>query len=181
MALSADLRRGEVLGAKWSKLDLKTGYFLVNEQLIPVKGELVFKQPKSEDGLRTVIFPPAVIEILRRHRKKQLKDKLLLGEAYKDNELINCNQDSSPINPGTFSHWFADFLKENGLPEITFHGLRHTGITVSLNSGVPINIVSKSAGHATSSFTMDVYGHLMDSGMKIIADNKQKAFYDKVK
>ena len=38
MALSADLRRGE--GAKWSKLDLKAGYFLVNEQLIPVKGEL---------------------------------------------------------------------------------------------------------------------------------------------
>lgn len=180
MALAGDLRRGEVLGAKWSKLNWKTGAFLVDEQLIPVKKEVIFKSPKSEDGIRTIIFPPSLIEMLKKHKQEQDELKDILGEAYVNYDLINCQPDGKPIHPGTFSHWFKDFLTRNKLPLIRFHDLKHTGVTINLNNGVPINIVSKNAGHSTSSFTIDVYGHLMNSGQKFASDNKQKVIYDKL-
>ena len=48
-----------------------------------------------------------------------------------------------------------------GLKPITFHGLRHTHITLLLKSGVPVHVVSARAGHSRPSITLDTYCHLL--------------------
>jgi len=50
-------------------------------------------------------------------------------------------------------------LKKAGLPEIRFHDLRHTSISLLLESGTPVNTVQRRAGHSKASVTTDIYGH----------------------
>jgi integrase len=57
------------------------------------------------------------------------------------------------------------------VPQITLHGLRHTHITHLLMDGVPINVVSKRAGHSTVTITLDVYGHVLEESQQELADN----------
>jgi integrase len=52
-------------------------------------------------------------------------------------------------------------VKAAGLKPITFHGLRHTHITLLLKSGVPVHVVSARAGHSRPSITLDTYCHLL--------------------
>jgi integrase len=44
------------------------------------------------------------------------------------------------------------------LPRIRFHDIRHTHASLLLKEGVPVKVVSERLGHATPSFTLDVYG-----------------------
>ena len=55
---------------------------------------------------------------------------------------------------------FTRKAKELGL-EVTFHGLRHTHVTMLIKAGVPVNIISARIGHASPSITQDLYAHLM--------------------
>ena len=54
-------------------------------------------------------------------------------------------------------------IKKAGLPPIRFHDLRHTAASLMLNHDVPAIVVSRRLGHAGTSITMDVYGHLLPS------------------
>lgn len=49
------------------------------------------------------------------------------------------------------------------LPHLRPHDLRHTYATISLRSGVPIEVVSKNLGHAKISITLDIYRHVLES------------------
>ena len=55
--------------------------------------------------------------------------------------------------------------------QITLHGLRHTHITHLLMDGVPINVVSKRAGHSSITITIDTYGHVLEENQRELADN----------
>jgi integrase len=59
------------------------------------------------------------------------------------------------------SREFEEVLRENGLPEIRFHDLRHTSISLLLDIGTPVNTVQKQAGHSKASVATDIYGHVM--------------------
>ena len=54
---------------------------------------------------------------------------------------------------------YKQLLKENGLPDINFHALRHTSISFLLDMGMPVNTVQQRAGHSKASMTTDTYGH----------------------
>jgi integrase len=49
------------------------------------------------------------------------------------------------------------------LPDISPHDLRHTAGTLMLRRGVPIEVVSKTLGHADISITYRVYRHVLES------------------
>jgi integrase len=65
------------------------------------------------------------------------------------------------VRPDTFSDSFAAKVAQAGLRPVTFHGLRHTHITLLLKSGVPVHGVSARAGHSKPSVTLDTYCHLL--------------------
>ncbi len=65
------------------------------------------------------------------------------------------------LRPDLISQAFANKVAGAGLKPITFHGLRHTHITLLLKSGVPVHVVSARAGHAKPSITLDAYSHLL--------------------
>ena len=58
--------------------------------------------------------------------------------------------------------------------------LRHTAATVMIASGADIKSVQDFMGHATASFTLNVYAHTSEQMMKATAARPQ-AYYEKLK
>ena len=94
---------------------------------------------------------------------KQNQLKLMLGEAWQDNDLVFCRDDGAPVHPDRFTQMFDKHVKDCGLPRIRLHDLRHTHATLALAAGIHPKVVSERLGHSTVAFTMDVYSHAIPS------------------
>jgi hypothetical protein len=93
------------------------------------------------------------------------------GEAWEDHGLVFCNELGQPLCPRGFTRNFERVLKRAGMEKITFHGLRHTFATMSLQEGVSIKTTQKNLGHHKAAFTLDVYSSVT-SRMKKEATDK---------
>lgn len=99
---------------------------------------------------------------------------------------------SNPLNlvftGATGGHLSSNTVYENfkrvaakiGMPSARFHDLRHTFATLSLQNGDDIKTVSENLGHATTAFTLDIYGHVTERMQQESADRMQ-AFIQKAK
>ena len=101
-----------------------------------------------------------MVRVLRQVKIDQAKNKLLLGEAYQDNGLVFCKADGTAYRPDYIYHTYKDLLKAHGLPDVSFHAMRHTFCTMLLEHGEELSTVSKLARHSSISITADTYGHL---------------------
>lgn len=72
-----------------------------------------------------------------------------------------CGADGGPLRPDAVSRTFVRQTGAAGVPRIRFHDLRHTHVVHLLAAGRNPLEVSRRLGHATPSFTLDRYGHLM--------------------
>ncbi|WP_258359423.1 site-specific integrase [Moorella sulfitireducens (nom. illeg.)] len=162
VAVKTGLRRGELLALRWPNIDFKSGTLSIKQSLAytPEQG-IFFKNTKNNSSRRIIDISREVIEVLKQHKKKQAEAKLLLGQHYKNQGLVFCQQNSKPLHPDTISSWFPNFLEEIGLPRLNFHCLRHTHASLLLKAGVDIKIISKRLGHSSISITYDIYSHLM--------------------
>ena len=116
-------------------------------------------------------MPEGLSSVLKRHRVKQLEDKMFFSTEYKDNELICCKRDGNPYNPGSFSHKFEHFLKSNNLRALRLHDLRHTNASLILQYNVPAKVASQRLGHSSIGITLDLYSHVIHD-MQTEAANK---------
>lgn len=98
---------------------------------------------------------------LKKHKKQQLENKLLLGDEYRDEGFVCSWEDGRPFRPHYFSDQFRKFMQRLDYPKIRFHDLRHTHATFMLRSGINPKIVSERLGHSTISITLDTYSHVM--------------------
>jgi integrase len=155
VAVTTGMRRGELLGLRWSDIDLKAARLIVNQSLERVKGKTVFKSPKTTTSRRTITLPALTIEALREHRAAQAAERLRLGLGKP--ELVFSHGDGSPMDPDSITKAFDRLIKAAGVRRITFHGLRHTHISHQLMDGVHVKIVSEGAGHANIGTTLSVY------------------------
>lgn len=161
LAATTGLRRGEVLGLRWSAIELDAGVARVVSTLQKVGGEVRFVAPKTDRSRRTVSLPPSAVQVLRRHRKEQAERRLLLGAAWRDLDLVVDRGDGEHLDPDTFSHGFGRLATSVGLPKARLHDLRHAFATTLLVAGVHPKVVSEALGHASVAFTMDTYQHVL--------------------
>jgi integrase len=174
IALTTGLRIGELLGLKWSDIDLDARRLRVSRQLQRSharSGErLIFTEPKAASR-RTVDMPPSTVEALKRHRKRQVEETLKAGGAYQDKDLVFAGDLGGPISPEKVTQRaFKPLLKRTGLPKIRFHDLRHTFATLLLARGVHPTYVQRALGHASVKMTLDRYSHWMPSMGRATAD-----------
>ena len=162
LAVILGLRRGEVLGLTWDKVIFKNNSILIDRQYVVSSKGHAFKRPK-DDSIRSLALPDLLKDILIRHKRIQKRCKLMVGENYKDNNLVCCKADGEPYSPNTLSHKFANTLKDNALPHIRFHDLRHSAASLMLTSGVNMKVASKRLGHSTMNITSDLYSHVEES------------------
>ena len=101
-----------------------------------------------------------VAKYLKALKTRQSENKLLLGNAYKDNGFICVRDDGTPLNPDYVSSEFKRLLKANGLPHIRFHDLRHSSASLLVNMGFTLKEVQEWLGHSNIASTNIIYAHL---------------------
>jgi len=166
LALFCGLRRGEALALKWGNVDLDRKVLRIREALEETKaGGIVFKSPKSKAGRRDITMPDVVVDVLRRHRIAQLelRAKLGLGKL-SDGDLLFVALSGNPISPRHFSaNVWPGFAKAIGIPDITFHALRHAHASQLIAAGIDVVTISKRLGHSSPKITLGVYAHLFSN------------------
>jgi integrase len=159
LALGTGLRRGEVLGLRWSDVDLERRTLTVAQSLEQTKAGLRCKAPKTKRSRRTIALPPTLVEELQTHRARQAADRLALGMSCDAAGLVFTRIDGDPIQPDSVTKMFGRIVERAKIRPISFHGLRHTHATDLLRAGVHPKIASERLGHATIAITMDTYSH----------------------
>jgi integrase len=150
LAATTGMRRGEILGLRWSDLDLDAGRMAVRRPRILVDYQVQVSEPKT-----------ATVAALRAHRAHQAEEKLAVGGHYRDSELVFTGPDGTAVHPERFSDWFRQHVRAAGLPRIRLHDVRHSYATAALAAGVPAKVVSERLGHANIAITMDTYSHVL--------------------
>jgi integrase len=180
LELATGLRRGELLALRWKDVDLEKGAVTVNQGLVRTREGLIFQEPKTKLANRTINIPVEVVGVLKMYQSRWKVMKDGAGEAWinfdkdnpdnHENDLLFCNKLGKPLDPRSFTHHFERLLKKAGLPKVTFHGLRHTFATMSLQEGVDIRTTQENLGHHSAAFTLDVYSSVTGKMKKDATD-----------
>jgi len=176
-ALQTGLRPEESIGLRWQDLELNglRGVVHVRKVIHHVKGGgWQWQQPKTRSSSRTVVFPSSLMTKLIEHRRTQLEQKLKVGSAWRNNDLVFPTGAGEPIRQAQLFRYFKAILKKAGLPSaVTVYSLRHAFVTFSLVAGVDPKTVSNEAGHADVAFTLSRYGHVLDEMHETSCDKRE--------
>ncbi len=144
------------------------------------KTVLVLTKPKTDFSERTVWVPRTLAFILQDWKKSQDKMKDCLGCDYKDYNLVVALEDGRPCDTKVIEKAFQRLIKENNLPPVVFHSLRHSSATykLKLNNG-DLKATQGDTGHAQTSTLTEIYAHVLDEDRKMNAQKFERAFYAK--
>ena len=163
VAVTTGLRRGELLGLRWSDLDLKAGTLAVNQSIERIKGKIAFKAPKTKTSRRSITLPTVTVQALQEYRAAQAEERLKLGLGRDSRGLVFTRADGEPQDADSLTKAFARLVAATKVTPITFHELRHTHISHLLMDGVHVKVVSERAGHANVNITLSVYAAYIPS------------------
>ena len=149
--LATGLRRGELLGLKWTDIDWKNGIIKVRRQVARVDGQIVEAPLKTKNSYRTVTISQQAIEVLKEQKRKT------------NDQYVFPSPNGGPISPDSVNNMLKRVLERAGIPKVRFHDLRHTFATIALQNGVDIKTVSGMLGHFSAGFTLDTYAHVTTS------------------
>lgn len=163
------MRRGEILGLEWKNVDLSKNNIMILQTLYSTSKGLVFTTPKTDSSIRKIAIPQFLSNELKKYKINQAKNKLKYGNNYTNNDIICTNDIGDLINPKSFSRNFHKLLKDNNLPLIRFHDLRHTHASLLVKLGTQPKEISSRLGHNNISITMDLYSHIYEETDKEVA------------
>jgi len=154
------MRRGEVLGLRWKDINFNSHRLQVRQALVSVAYKIIVSTPKNHRA-RVVDLDEATANELRRHRERQLSDKLEWRSDYRNADLVFCKENGDPLHPQTFTQSFDRAVAKTDLPRIRLHDLRHTHATIALSAGIPPKVISERLGHESPAFTLKQYAHVI--------------------
>lgn len=158
--LASGCRIGEALALEWSDIDLKKGIISISKTLNRYQET---NTPKSKAGLREVDIDTATVSLLKEYKKRQQIQAWQLGRSV-----------SIVFTPFTTKYAYACLLRKRlqghfksaGVPDISFHGFRHTHATIMLYAGIEAKDLQYRLGHSNISMTLNTYVHATKEGAK---------------
>lgn len=166
LAAMTGMRRGEVLGLRWTDIDLETATLSIRRS-VSCTGYQVHTTPtKTRTSRRAIDLDQRTMDVLREWRHQQLSE---LAAVAADGTVFT-RTDGEPVHPHALSQTVSRLQRSAGVPTIRLHDLRHTHATLMLKHGIPLKVVSERLGHSTPAFTMAVYQHVLP-GMQRDAAN----------
>ncbi len=165
LAIETGLRPSEFLALRWQDINFEKAILSVQRAMLELpKGKFRSDEPKTLKSRRTIPLSNTLIDELKRHRRKQLEQKMKLGSDYQIFDLIFANETGSPF---TKQHvrllHFQPLLAKAGLPKIRLHDLRHLCASLLLADGVSPKVIQERLGHSSISITLDIYSHILPS------------------
>ena len=166
LALDLGCRRGELTGLTWADVDFETGRVQINKTTQYAYGEIFEKGTKTANSERINYISKTTLELLKKWQKEQLKQKMLLGSKWQGSKRIFTTDYGADIHPDTPSKILGKIINKYGLKRITFHGLRHTNVTLMIAKGIQTQIISRKVGHSSVQTTDRVYSHFFEDEFK---------------
>ena len=160
LASGLGLRISEILGLTWDNIDFANSTVTINKITIRNNGLVSLKSPKTESSERTITCPKEIMIMLKDHKRLQLENKLK-GKIKNTMNLLFFDKNEQPIAQDVLSKKFNKFLLKNNLEHIRFHDLRHSHVTLLINSKVPIKVISERVGHSNINTTLNIYAHAL--------------------
>lgn len=177
LAIGLGLRLSEVLGLTWDNIDFDENTITVNKITSRLDGSVILKEPKTESSVRKIFAPIELMNLLKNYRLEQNK-KLLRSIVRNEYNLLFFDRKGNPIAEDVMSKKFRKFLENNDLPHIRFHDLRHSHVTLLINSKVPIKVISERVGHSNISTTLSVYSHVLKEMDKEASDKISESLFN---
>lgn len=168
------LRRSEVLGLKWDSVDFTAGRLTIKHTVSKVTTAVCKDKTKNSSSHRSFPLTQEAREIFLKAKADERINRQLCGDEYEQNDFIFKWPNGKPFSPDYVSSHFSLLLKNNHLPHIRFHELRHSCASLLLNNGFTLKDVQEYMGHADIQMTANIYGHL-DTQRKQLLTEKMEA------
>ncbi|MFD8547120.1 tyrosine-type recombinase/integrase [Streptomyces sp. NPDC059649] len=159
LAIAMGLRRGEVLGLRWSDVDLDGRVIRISNQVQRIGGEL-YQDTTKTGKIRPVPLPLICLAALRWHRLRQTHEAEKRGTELSPAGLVFTTRSGRPIEPRNLNRSFSRLTASAGLRPIRLHDARHGCATLLTAAGVAPRVLMEILGHSQISMTMDVYTHV---------------------
>ena len=153
-------RRGELLALRWSDFDGKTITISKNRTMA---GNEVVEQNSTKggnNGQRRVTLDSETIEQFKEHRKRQLTERLSIGEHWQETGYVFVQENGLPLGIKTVSDLYKKLIKRAGLRPNRLHDQRHLHATELLRLGEPLHVVAQRLGHRDAMVTATIYAHV---------------------
>ena len=155
ITMNTGMRIGEICGLQWGDIDLDTNCISVQrtvERIYIMEGDkkftkLVINTPKTQNSCRQIPMSKDLLALVKPLMKVVNKSYYVLSNSDK------------PIEPRTYRNYYKDLLAQLGIPDLKFHGLRHSFATKCIEAGCDYKTVSVLLGHANISTTLNLYVH----------------------
>ena len=172
LAILTGLRRSELAGLRWANVDLESKTLRVVETLQRVDGQgLVTGEPKSHRSRRVVTLSVRAVTLLSSVRIRQLEQRMKAGSVWNEGgDYVFADAAGNPLDGGRVSKEFRRLADSIGAQEATLHSLRHAHASLLISQGTHIKAVSERLGHASTSFTLDTYAHLLPGMQEAAAE-----------
>ena len=162
LALFTGMRRGEIVGLKWSDINFDKQCLSIKRSIYKPKGEKsIEKEPKSHSSIRTIAIPNCLCETLAEYKVCQERHSLSL-DTWQNLDYVFTDENGNVMNPQTPTKQFSHFLARHNIRHLKFHCLRHTSATLLLSNGCDIKTVSARLGHSSID-TTNIYVHVLES------------------
>lgn len=160
-ALTTGMRPSEYLAVKWSDIDWQRGTASVSRTIQITASGWTFDDTKRKRSRRIVKlqgFVLAALESLQRPHPPLAEPKL---ESTRN--LIFCSSNGNPSRQRTVKREFRRVLGAAGIRQVRLYDLRDTSATLAMAAGVSVKVISEQLGHASISFTLERYSHVLPS------------------
>ncbi len=156
------MRFGELAELRRKDIDLTNGVVRIRRAVVRADGQTIVDTPKSDAGTRDVAIPPHLMPLVREHLSRSIT-------GGRDGLLFPASDGVSHLATSTL---YASFYKARdaaGRPDLTWHGLRHTGAVLAAATGATLSELMGRLGHSTVAAAMR-YQHAAQGRDRAIAD-----------
>lgn len=155
ICLSTGIRIGEVCALTWEDIDTDRGIICVKRTIQRIysiednirKTEVILDTPKTKNSIRDIPMSSSLLKMLKPFKK------------IVNNTFFVLTNDAKPTEPRTYRSYYKNLMKELDMPELKFHGLRHSFATRCIESKCDYKTVSVLLGHSNISTTLNLYVH----------------------
>lgn len=177
LGLFCGLRKGEILGLKFSDIDMETGILYVRRQLNYTKVEdtegghyvSIEAEPKTDNSYRAMKLPKVIQEELCKRKVYRDEEKLKYTlEDYEEHDYVSCCGNGKARGYTSLNKVIKQLCQKSGLPLISVHSLRHMYATLLLEEGVSLAVISALLGHSSIQTTFGYYCEIMEGDKQII-------------
>lgn len=159
LAATYGLRRGELLGLRWTDIDAVDKVIRVRQQVIVVNNAPLVTPLKTKGSARTLPLLDDVVKALDRRQERQDGERLLAANQWRNHGLVFSSTVGTPFQPANLHKRWHAHLKGAGLDAVPFHSLRHTAASFLVALNVHPRIAMETLGHTSIKTTMEVYSH----------------------